>query len=240
MHRAFLVQSDLHPDEIIRFVSQNTPLKMFALENVSHQYDGVQALENMNWKAQQGEQWLMLGPSGSGKTTLLHILAGLRKPSSGEVTVDDKSIFKMRASERDHFRGRNIGIVFQRMHLLSSLNVQDNLLLAKFMAGVKQDLQRVDDVLGSLGIGDKKHAFPSELSQGQAQRVSIARAVMNKPKLILADEPTSALDDHSCARVIDLLRSQAQACNATLVITTHDSRLKGEIENQMILVGGAE
>ena len=211
---------------------------MFALENVSHQYNGVPALENMNWRAEQGEHWLMLGPSGSGKTTLLHILAGLRKPSLGEVTVDDKAIFKMKASELDHFRGRTIGIVFQRMHLLASLTVQDNLLLAKYMAGVKQDLNRVEEVLGNLGIADKKHAYPNELSQGQAQRVSIARAVMNKPRLILADEPTSALDDQSCLKVLTLLRSQAEACNATLVITTHDGRLKGEIKNQMTLGGG--
>lgn len=205
---------------------------MFTIQKVRHFYEDQLVLDMPEWSATQGEQWLMLGPSGSGKTTLLHILAGLLAPSEGTVEITGQNLANLNASSLDQFRGQNIGVVFQRMHLFNTLTVGQNLLMAQFMAGIKQDESRVDEVLESLDIGTKKDAYPNELSQGQAQRVSIARAVMNRPKVILADEPTSALDDDNCAKVIDLLKAQAENYGATLVITTHDQRLKDAIPNQ--------
>lgn len=208
---------------------------MFLLENVIHQYGGQTVLDMPSWKANQGEQWIMLGPSGSGKTTLLHILGGLLKPTSGNVTIAGQDLGSLAPAQVDQFRGQHIGIVFQRMHLLSTLTVRENLLLTQVVAGEPQNEERVDEVLEGLDIGTKKFAYPSQLSVGQAQRVSIARAVMNRPKVILADEPTSALDDKNCEKVLELLKLQATAYQATLVITTHDQRIKDAFGNQFNL-----
>lgn len=208
---------------------------MFNIQNVRHYYDDQLVLDMPQWSATQGEQWLMLGPSGSGKTTLLHILAGLLTPSEGNVEIAGQNLANLNASSLDQFRGQNIGVVFQKMHLFGTLTVAQNLLMSPFMAGLKQDENRVDEVLEGLDIGTKKSALPSELSQGQVQRVSIARAVMNRPKVILADEPTSALDDANCEKVIALLKQQAESYGATLVITTHDQRLKDAIANHFVI-----
>lgn len=205
---------------------------MFALQNLTHTYNGSTVLSVASWQAEQGEQWLMLGPSGSGKTTLLHVLAGILRPTSGRVSVAGQDMAALSASELDHFRGKNIGIVLQRLHLIDSLTVMKNLLLAQYMAGEAQDTARVREVLGSLDLADKAGARPHELSHGQAQRVAVARAVVNNPKLLLADEPTSNLDDTRCMQVLDLLLAQAKACGATLVIATHDQRIKARVANQ--------
>jgi putative ABC transport system ATP-binding protein len=135
----------------------------------------------------------------------------------------------------DRFRGQHIGIVLQRLHLVASLSVVKNLLLAQYLAGVPQDGARVREVLASLEVADKAGAYPHELSFGQAQRVAVARAVVNRPKLLLADEPTSNLDDARCAQAYSLLESQARACGATLVIATHDQRIKARMRNHYVL-----
>jgi ABC-type lipoprotein export system ATPase subunit len=204
---------------------------MFSIQNLTHAYNGSTVLSVALWQAEQGAQWLMLGPSGSGKTTLLHVLAGILRPTAGQVTVADQDMIALSPSAMDHFRGKHIGIVLQRLHLIDSLTVMKNLLLAQYMAGEAQDTARVREVLASLDMGDKADARPHELSHGQAQRVAVVRAVVNKPKLLLADEPTSNLDDIRCVQVLDLLLAQARACGATLVIATHDQRIKPRVAN---------
>jgi putative ABC transport system ATP-binding protein len=202
---------------------------LFVLRNLQHAYDGREVLRVDAWQAGQGEQWLMLGPSGSGKTTLLHILAGILRPRQGQVVVAGEDFAGMPVSHLDRFRGRHLGIVLQRLHLLPSLTVAQNVLLAQYLAGLPQDAARVREVLAGLDLADKADALPQALSHGQAQRAAIARAVVNRPKLLLADEPTSNLDDARCVRALDLLLAQAAACNATLVIATHDQRVKARI-----------
>lgn len=208
---------------------------MFRLEAIKHRYDSRTVLELADWGAEQGEHLLVLGPSGSGKTTLLHIIAGLLIPSQGSVTVAQQNLRQLSAAALDRFRGQHIGIVFQRLHLLASLTVLDNLLLAQYLAGVPQDEARLDGVLANLNLADKKRAYPHELSHGEAQRVALARALINRPKIILADEPTSNLDDAHCQQVLDLLKEQARTCQATLVIATHDQRIKQHIANRLEL-----
>jgi ABC-type lipoprotein export system ATPase subunit len=210
---------------------------MFTLQNLTQAYNGATVLNVASWRAEQGAQWLMLGPSGSGKTTLLHVLAGILRPTSGQVTVADQDMMALSPASLDRFRGKHIGIVLQRLHLIDSLSVLNNLLLAQYMAGEAQDAARVREVLASLDLADKAGARPHELSHGQAQRVAVARAVMNRPKLLLADEPTSNLDDIRCVQVLDLLLSQAKACGATLVIATHDQRIKSRVANHYELKG---
>lgn len=204
---------------------------MISLKSISHSYAGQQQIGFGDWQINDGEQWLLLGESGSGKTTLLHILTGILKPEQGEVIINDTSIYRLSPKNLDQFRGRNIGIIFQRPHLIKSLSISDNLVLAQTFAKLPTDLKRVDEVLESLGIGSKKNAYPDELSQGQLQRVSIARAVINKPALLIADEPTSSLDDKNAAIVLELLMQQSGANQATLVVATHDKRVKDAFTN---------
>jgi len=204
---------------------------MFNVENLKHTYNGTEVLNVAAWRVEQGSQWLVLGPSGSGKTTLLHILAGILRPTAGSVGIAGQDVRGLSPNQLDRFRGQHIGIVLQRLHLIPSLTVMNNLLLAQYLAGLPQEGARVREVMTGLDVADKAGAYPHELSFGQAQRVAVARAVVNRPKLLLADEPTSNLDDARCAQAYGLLESQARACGATLVVATHDQRIKARMSN---------
>ena len=208
---------------------------MFQLDQIRHRYGQQVVLDLPYFAGHQGEHHLVLGLSGGGKTTLLHVMAGLLRPTEGAVHIAGQDLARLSGDALDRFRGRTIGIVFQQMHLLATLTVRENLLLAQYMAGLPQRPDRVTDVLGSLDVADKAHAYPSQLSYGQKQRVSIARAVINEPRLILADEPTASLDDLRSRKVLDLLIDQADAYDATLVIATHDQRVKHRFEKRLVL-----
>lgn len=204
---------------------------MITIKSVSHHYGSAKSISFKDWEINKGEQWLLLGESGSGKTTLLHILTGILKPAAGEVHINATAVYALSSRELDQFRGRNIGIIFQRPHLIKSLTIAENLKLAQSFARLPENTERINEVLSSLGIADKKNAYPSELSQGQLQRVSIARAVINKPALLIADEPTSSLDDKNAAAVLDLLLTQSGLNQATLIVATHDKRVKDAFTN---------
>lgn len=193
---------------------------------MAHSYNDTHQISFKDWQINDGEQWLLLGESGSGKTTLLHILSGILKPKQGEVQISDTSIYQLSSKKIDQFRGRHIGIVFQRPHLIKSLTIGENLVMAQSFANLPENHDRVNEVLKSLDILHKKNEYPSALSQGQLQRVSIARAVINKPALLIADEPTSSLDDKNAKAVLELLMQQSGLNQATLVVATHDKRVK--------------
>ena len=178
---------------------------------------------------------LLLGQSGSGKTTLLHLLGGLLSPKNGHIEIEGIDIATLSEKELDNYRGQNIGFVFQKPHLIRALSVGENLFLAQYLAGARQDKERIMHVLTSLDIEDKFKSKLNTLSEGQAQRVSIARALINNPKLLLADEPTSALDDINCDKVIHLLVDLAEEYKTCLVIATHDQRLKSVINHQIVI-----
>ncbi|TAE60587.1 MAG: ATP-binding cassette domain-containing protein [Bacteroidetes bacterium] len=179
---------------------------------------------------------LILGQSGVGKTTLLHLLGGLLRPQSGNIYIHNEEITALDNPRLDAFRGRHIGLVFQRPHFVASLSVTENLLLAPYFASLPQSRRRAHELLDSLGIGDKRDKLPQRLSIGEQQRAAIARALMNSPRLILADEPTSALDDIHAQSVATLLENSAREAGAALVIVTHDSRLMSRFDQQVILV----
>jgi len=184
---------------------------------------------------QQGEQWLLIGQSGSGKTTLLHLLAGLRTPKKGEITIKDTVINQLSKAALDQYRGRYIGIVFQQSHFVRALTVAENLALARQLAGLPPDTDRIQSLLAQLQLDHKINQPTQRLSVGEQQRAAIARALVNEPTIILADEPTSALDDANTEKVVDLLRAQAQAANATLLVVTHDNRLKSTFDQRIEL-----
>jgi putative ABC transport system ATP-binding protein len=208
---------------------------MFELTGIEHRYGSTLVLEVPAWRAEAGDAWLLAGPSGSGKSTLLHVLAGLTRPTRGRVVIAGTDLDSLSAHARDRWRGRTVGLVPQRLHLITAVDVRDNLRLAQRLAGETTDDARIVALLQAVQIADLAHRFPRELSQGQAQRVAIARAVVNRPALVLADEPTANLDDAHAAAALELLRTQALEAGATLVVASHDARVRPLLPNAYAL-----
>jgi putative ABC transport system ATP-binding protein len=208
---------------------------VLSLKGVRRSYGAREVLALDAFEAAAGEHWLVLGASGSGKTTLLNLLAGLLAPSAGEVTVGGQRLDALRGAALDQWRGRTVGIVPQKLHLVPSLSVLENLVLAPYLAGLAPDRDCARSLLSGLSLEQKTNSKPHELSHGQAQRVAVARAVMNRPKLLLADEPTSNLDDENCFLVLDLLQQQSRAVGATLIVATHDQRARQRFEKRLDL-----
>ncbi len=208
---------------------------MLEIKNLKVGHDENVVMELPRLSLSSGEHCLILGASGSGKTTLLSTLSGLLAPLGGEILLEGHNFNDLHGSAMDEFRGRNIGIIYQTLHMVSALTVLENLLLAQYSAGLPQNSDKAVTLLEHLGIADKKDDKPETLSQGQQQRVAIARAAINSPKIIVGDEPTSALDDNACETVMDLLLKLAAASNASLVIATHDQRIKRHFHKQITL-----
>jgi ABC-type lipoprotein export system ATPase subunit len=186
-------------------------------------------------KNEVAQTLLITGNSGKGKTTLLHLLGGLLRPNSGTISLQDTMVSTLSEKDLDQFRGKNIGLVLQQSHFVSSINVLDNVVLASWLATGKKASDKAKSLLKELDLEDQMYKLPNQLSIGQQQRVSIARALINEPKLLLADEPTSSLDDENAAKVADLLSALAKEYNASLIIVTHDQRLKDKFSNHINL-----
>ncbi|CAZ98509.1 ATP-binding cassette domain-containing protein [Zobellia galactanivorans] len=188
-----------------------------------------------NIALKEQEHLLILGKSGIGKTTLLHLLAGLLKPASGALVIDEVAINSLSHSELDKFRGQNIGLVFQKSHAVRSLNVLDNLKARLFFSKKSINHTIIDSLLEQLDLTETKKKQINELSEGQLQRLGIAMAVVHNPQVILADEPTSNLDDENCMAVLQLLQQQAGKNRANLIVITHDIRIKSAFKNVITL-----
>jgi putative ABC transport system ATP-binding protein len=204
---------------------------MIKVTNLKHHYDAAPPMDFKDWDINDSSRWLLTGNSGSGKTTLIHMLSGILRPVNGQVFINGTALYALKNKKLDQFRGQHIGLVFQRPHLIRSLSVQENLILAQHFAGLPTNNQRIAAVLESLGIGEKSRSLPDQLSHGQLQRASIARAVVNRPILLIADEPTSSLDDGNAKSALDLLCLQAKENTSTLIVATHDQRVKAEFTN---------
>lgn len=207
---------------------------MIKTKGVEFNYDNQVFFKFQDINLKSSENLLIIGSSGIGKTTLLHLLAGLLESSSGSIKLFEKELNDLSSHQLDRFRKNNIGIVFQRPHFVNSLTVKENLQLAQYIAN-KKDNNRIENILKNLNILDKSDKKTNQLSQGEKQRASIALAIVNSPKLILADEPTSSLDDINCDNVIKLLKKQATDFGAQLIVITHDSRLKKHFKNSIEL-----
>ena len=182
-----------------------------------------------------GQALLILGQSGQGKTTLLHLLALLLQPQGGRIVVNGQETGRLQGAEAAAFRAANIGLVYQRPHFVRALSVLDNLLLPNYLAHRPTNAAKARYLAETLGFAGLLHQKTHALSLGEQQRVGIARALMNDARLLLADEPTSSLDDVNCQRVVTLLRSQAESVGASLVVVTHDARLKNQFSRQIVL-----
>ena len=184
---------------------------------------------------EKGKHLLIMGPSGCGKTTLLHLLAGLLRADSGTIRINETNITTMHESLVDKYRGKEIGIIFQKPHFMQALTAIENIRLAPFLNHFEQNTGEIEELLNKLNLADKGDTRVNEMSQGELQRLSIARAIINKPSVILADEPTSSLDDANCEEALQLLQSQAETTGASLVIVTHDKRLLSYFNNIITL-----
>lgn len=185
----------------------------------------VKALDNVSVNIEDGEFVSIIGTSGSGKSTLLNMLGGLDRPTSGNVEVSGKKIFKMNDEELTIFRRRNIGFVFQNYNLVPVLNVYENIVLPIELDGSEIDKNYVDTIIKTLGLDKKLKAMPNQLSGGQQQRVAIARALSSKPAIILADEPTGNLDSRTSQDVLGLIKTTGQRFGQTIVMITHNDEI---------------
>lgn len=185
----------------------------------------VEALKNINLTINEGEFAVVVGPSGSGKSTFLHIVGGVEKATSGEVSIENTAINNLNEKELSIMRRRKIGFVFQFYNLLPVLTAEENMVMPLLLDGKEVDKNYLEEIMDILGIKDRRDHLPSQLSGGQQQRVSIGRALANKPALILADEPTGNLDSKNSREIIELLRYSAKKYNQTLIVITHDLRI---------------
>jgi putative ABC transport system ATP-binding protein len=199
-------------------------------------------LHEVNFEVEAEEVVAIVGPSGSGKTTLLGLLAGLDQPTTGRVLLDGFNLSALTEDERAEFRSRNVGFVFQTFHLIPTLTALENVLVPLELSGAgggrANARTRGQDLLARVGLGDRTHHYPAQLSGGEQQRVALARAFANDPKILFADEPTGNLDQTTGAHVIDLLIELNREARTTLVLVTHDLALAGRARRIVRLAGG--
>lgn len=174
-----------------------------------------------SFSLEAGEHVALTGPSGCGKSTLLHLISGILRPDSGSIRISDTDITKLSETKLDRFRASKIGYVFQTFHLLEGLSSLENVEVAITFAG-GSEYDRAAELLTNMGLENKLHSLPSQLSVGQRQRVAVARAVVNEPPLVLADEPTANLDPSRAKEVLELLRETCRKVGASLIVVTHD------------------
>jgi putative ABC transport system ATP-binding protein len=204
-------------------------------QGLGFRYPGGAALRFPDLALAQGEVLLLQGPSGSGKSTWLTLVAALRTPTEGELVVAGQDLAQLYGARRDAWRGRHVGFLPQRLHLTDALTVEANLGLVFFAAGLPPQPGLVRQTLEALGVGDLAQRRPTQLSGGQAQRVALARAVLLSPQVLLADEPTASLDDEAAAAAIALLLDAARRCGASLVVATHDRRVREALPQARVL-----
>ncbi len=198
----------------------------------------VHALSNVNFEMEKGDLVAIIGDSGSGKSTLLHLLAGVDKPTSGDIFIQDKNITKFNKDEMTVFRRRNIGVVYQFFNLIPNINVRKNILLPLLLDNKKVDEEYLKEILSILGIEGKLDRYPKQLSGGEQQRVAIARSLITRPAIILADEPTGNLDRKNSEEITGLFRLVNKRLNSTIMIITHDEKVANSCDKVYRMVDG--
>ena len=212
---------------------------MLICENLSFSIDGHKLFSNININVGNQKDLLITGPSGIGKTTLLSILCGLQKPTGGDVLYNDINLYNLAENKIDHFRGNNLGIVFQSFNLINSFTVKQNLELANTVLN-SQDNDYLYKLLNRVGLADKSHLKVSKLSVGEKQRLAVARAFIGNPKWIFCDEPTSSLDDKNTENITTFIKEESLRCKASLILITHDKRVQSILNFSQTLKLGEE
>ena len=201
-------------------------MEILRVENLSKVYgkgdSKVVAIENISFSIQKGEFVAIVGASGSGKSTLLHLIGGVDRPTSGKVFIDGKDIYQMNDDNLAIFRRRQVGLIYQFYNLIPILNVEENITLPCDLDGKKVNRQKLNELLKTLGLEERKNHLPNELSGGQQQRVAIGRALINSPSIILADEPTGNLDSKAGEKIVNLLKKSNKEYNQTIIMITHN------------------
>ena len=198
----------------------------------------VDALKDVSFSLEKGEFVAVVGESGSGKSTLLNCIGALDVPTSGVITIDGNNLFTMKEEERTIFRRRNIGFIFQSFQLVSELTVEQNIVFPLLLDYRKPKTSDVEEILELLGLTDRRNHLPSQLSGGQQQRAAIGRALITKPKLILADEPTGNLDSKNSQDVIDLLTKASRHYQQTILMITHNNSLTSMVDRVLRVIDG--
>lgn len=211
------------------------PAPVLDIRGLSKSYGATPILQDLTLRLEVGNHLLLLGPSGSGKSTLINLITGMLTPDAGQIHICEEPMTGVAGVARDDLRRRRIGIIFQTLRLVSALSIRANLRLAQRLSHGNTDDGEIDALLEALGIAHRANAKPRELSQGEAQRASIARALVGRPDLLVADEPTSALDDANAGNIAQLLLETAQERGTTLLIATHDQRLRVFVSNSLSL-----
>ena len=200
---------------------------LFKILNLEFKLKAKSILKKIDFTIEKNKHLLILGSSGCGKTTLINLMTGLLKPSSGEIFFEDKNYSLLSDQELDNLRSENFGLIFQKLHLIKHLNIEQNISLAKS----KSHSLNINELINDLGLFGRNKQIAKNLSVGESQRVAIARGIANNPKVIFADEPTSALDELNTKKAIELLFTQAKKTYATLIVSSHDYRIKKYFSN---------
>ena len=204
-------------------------MEILKIENLSKVYgegeNQVKALDNVSFSVEKGEFLAIIGPSGSGKSTLLHIIGGVDTPTSGKVFVNGQDVYAQNEEQLAIFRRRQVGLIYQFYNLIPVLNVVENITLPVLLDGREVNEERLNELLHTLNLEDRKQNLPNQLSGGQQQRVSIGRALMNAPAVVLADEPTGNLDTKNSQEIIELLKMSNRKYGQTLIVITHDESI---------------
>ena len=195
---------------------------LFDIKNIKYKSGNAVILDNLSLQVSEEQNLLILGPSGSGKTTIINLMSGLLKPSSGDINYKNTNYSELTELKLDQLRSENFGFIFQKLHLIDHLNVEQNIAIAR---NNKNSLE-INNLLKSLGLENFNKMIVKNLSFGESQRVAVARGVVNNPKVIFADEPTSGLDDRNSKLVIKLIFDQAKKYRSTLIVSSHDQRIK--------------
>lgn len=217
-------------------------MEILRVENLSKKYgkgeSEVVAVDNVSFSVEKGEFLAIVGSSGSGKSTLLHLLGGVDRPTSGKVYVDGKDIYSLSDDNLAIFRRRQVGIIYQFYNLIPILNVEENITLPCDLDGNKVDEKRLNELLKSLGLENRRKHLPNELSGGQQQRVSIGRALINNPAIILADEPTGNLDSKASEEIVELLKLTNKKYKQTIIMITHNLEIANEADRVLKIEDG--
>lgn len=212
------------------------------LHNVSKTYQSagrtLTVLHNINFSVEAGSTMSIVGPSGSGKTTLLGLCAGLDRASMGEVSLHNIKIDNLNEDQRAHIRNQYVGFIFQNFQLMPTLTALENVMVPLELRGEKKIKPLAMDLLDKVGLADRGHHYPSQLSGGEQQRVSLARAFSNKPRILFADEPTGSLDAENSEKIIQLIFDLNREAGTTLVLVTHDGELASKTQRIIRIKGG--